>query len=121
VLAEPGEESQILSFRGADYHLPKEIAASPLPTLTFRHLEKVTYFAFAGRRDKLESALKRAVASAIDPASLLKVACVAHSEGLLEDVALALTKAYRCAKRNSELKAIVQSIATRLGCPVDTQ
>lgn len=117
-LVEPGQESQVLSFRGAEYHLPKRIVASPLPTLTFRHLEKVTVFAFAGKREKVQSAIQRAVASAIDTASLVKIACVAHSEGLHEDATTALVKAVKWAKKDQELKAIALSVASRLGYPI---
>lgn len=115
VLVEPGEETLVLSFRGAEYHLPRQIATSPLPTLTFRHLEKVTMYAFAGKRDKVESAVKRAIASAIDTSSLIKIACVAHSEGLNADAECALAKAIRCAKKDQRLRGIVASVALRLG------
>lgn len=115
ILCEAGQESQVLSFRGAEYHLPKQIVAHPLPTLTFRHLQKVTEFAFAGKPEKVGSAIKRAIASAIDTASLVKIACVAHSEGLHADATIALSKAIRCAKKDQALKAIAQNVAARLG------
>lgn len=114
-LIDPGQESQVLSFRGAEFHLPRSIVAAPLPTLTFRHLEKVTTFAFAGKRDKVHSAIQRAIASAIDTASLIKIACVAHSEGLGEEATVALSKAVKWAKKDQALKAIAQSVAAKLG------
>ncbi|MBM3266981.1 MAG: hypothetical protein FJZ01_04960 [Candidatus Sericytochromatia bacterium] len=115
VLVEPGEESQVLSFRGAEYHLPRSIVSHPLPTLTFRHLQKVTEYAFMGKREKVASAVKRAIASAIDTASLVKIGCVAHSEGLHVDATVALAKAVRCAKKDQRLKGIANNVASRLG------
>ena len=115
ILVEAGEESQVLSFRGAEYHLPKSIVIHPLPTLTFRHLQKVTEYAFMGKREKVGSAVKRAIASAIDTASLVKIACVAHSEGLHIDATVALAKAVRCAKKDQRLKAVANNVASRLG------
>ncbi len=115
VLVEPGEDSQILSFRGAEYHLPKSIVSHPLPTLTFRHLQKVTEYAFTAKKEKVASAVKRAIASAIDTASLIKIGCVAHSEGLHIDATVALAKAVRCAKKDQQLKGIANNVASRLG------
>lgn len=115
ILYDAGQESQVLSFRGAEYHLPKQIVTNPLPTLTFRHLQKVTEYAFAGKREKVGSAVKRAIASAIDTASLVKIACVAHSEGLHADATIALSKAVRCAKKDQQLKGIALNVASRLG------
>lgn len=115
ILYDAGQESQVLSFRGAEYHLPKQIVAHPLPTLTFRHLQKVTEYAFAGKPEKVGSAVKRAIASAIDTASLVKIACVAHSEGLHADATIALSKAVRCAKKDQALKGIAINVASRLG------
>ncbi len=115
ILYDAGQESQVLSFRGAEYHLPKQIVMNPLPTLTFRHLQKVTEYAFAGKREKVASAVKRAIASAIDTASLVKIACVAHSEGLHADATIALSKAIRCAKKDLKLKGVATNVASRLG------
>jgi hypothetical protein len=115
ILVEAGEESQVLSFRGAEYHLPRAIVSHPLPTLTFRHLQKVTEYAFMGKPEKVASAVKRAIASAIDTASLVKIACVAHSESLHEDATTALAKALRCAKKDQKLRGIATHVAGRLG------
>ncbi|MBI6545533.1 MAG: hypothetical protein HY692_01990 [Cyanobacteria bacterium NC_groundwater_1444_Ag_S-0.65um_54_12] len=112
---EAANEEQLLSFRGAEYYLPKSIVTAPLPTLTFRHLEKVTMAAFAGRRDKVQSGLKRAVASAIDTASLVKIACMAHSEGLHASAITALVKALHCAKKDQQLRDLALLVANRLG------
>ncbi len=107
-----------LFYRGVTVHLPVELVRAPLPTLTFRHLDKVGRAAMEGRRDRVVAALQRAVASAHDVASLLKIAVVALGEGAVEEVSAALARAWRSAQRDPEALEIIREAARALGQPV---
>lgn len=107
-----------LYYRGVTVHLPADLVRAPLPTLTFRHLDKVGRAAMAGRRDRVVSALQRAIASAHDVASLLKIAVVALGEGAVEEVSEALSRAWRSAHRDPEAMDIIREAARALGQPV---
>jgi hypothetical protein len=82
---------------------------------TFRHLDKVGIFALEGNRPKVLSSVQRAVASAIDAPSLIKIAAVAHSEDCPEEAMTALKKALKVAARQPEMQALVRSSAATLG------
>jgi len=110
-----------LFYRGVTVHLPIELVRAPLPTLTFRHLDKVGRAALEGRRDRVVAALQRAIASAHDVASLLKIAVVALGEGAIEEVSAALARAWRGAQRDPEALEVVREAALAMGHPVPGQ
>ena len=114
----PTRALEPLFYRGVTVHLPADLVRAPLPTLTFRHLDKVGRAAMGGRRDRVVAALQRAVASAHDVASLLKIAVVALGEGAIEEVTAALSRAWRTAQRDPEALEIIREAAKALGQPI---
>lgn len=117
--APPPEELQPLFYRGITYMMPASIVKAPLPTFTFRHLEKVAEYALEGNDAKVLSSLQRAVASAVDPPSLIKIAAAAHSENVPEEAMSALQKAYKAAKKDPAMQALVRASAQMLGYSLD--
>lgn len=115
----PDVELQPLFYRGVTYMMPASIVRAPFPTFTFRHLDKVGMFALEGNRPKVVSSLQRAVASAIDAPSLIKIAAVAHSEGCLDEAVSALVKAVRVTSKQPEMRALVLSSAKTLGYTIE--
>lgn len=112
-------ELQPLFYRGVTYMMPASIVRSPFPTFTFRHLDKVGMFALEGNRPKVLSSLQRAIASAIDAPSLIKIGAVAHSEGCPEEALASLRKALKVSAKNAEMQALVHAGAKTLGYPLD--
>lgn len=115
----PVEDLMPLYYRGVTYMMPTAIVRAPFPTFTFRHLDKVGIFALEGNRAKVLSSVQRAVASAIDAPSLIKIAAVAHSEDCPEEAMTALKKALKVAARLPEMQALVRSSAATLGYLLD--
>lgn len=106
---------QPLFYRGVTYMMPERIVRAPLPTFTFRHLEKVGIFALEGNRPKVVSSLQRAVASAIDAPSLIKIAAIAHSEKCPQEALSSLKKALKVSLKDPEMTAFVHRGAQTLG------
>lgn len=117
--APPPEELQPLFYRGITYMMPASIVKAPLPTFTFRHLDKVGQFALEGNRPKVLSSLHRAVASAVDVPSLIKIAAAAHSEEVPDEAMNALQKAFKVAKKDADLERLVRASAQMLGYSLD--
>jgi len=117
--AAPPEDLQPLFYRGITYMMPASIVKAPLPTFTFRHLEKVGQFALEGNRPKVLSSLQRAVSSAVDAPSLIKIAATAHSEEVPEEAMTALQKALKVAKKDPGLERLVRASAQMLGYSLD--
>ncbi|MBO9541657.1 hypothetical protein J7643_13800 [bacterium] len=111
-------ELQPLFYRGVTYMMPASVVRAPLPTFTFRHLEKVGTFALEGNRAKVLTSLQRAVASAIDAPSLIKIAAVAHSEGCPDEARASLAKALKVSARHPDMQALVHAGAKALGYEV---
>lgn len=111
-------ELQPLYYRGVTYMMPASIVRAPFPTFTFRHLDKVGMFALEGNRPKVVSSLTRAIASAIDAPSLIKIAAIAHSEDCPAEAQASLQKALKVA-HDSVMKNFVQAGAKTLGYPLD--
>jgi tetratricopeptide (TPR) repeat protein len=110
-LGEAGEELQTLFFRRAEYKLPAYVVQTPMPTLTCRHLEKATIHLLQGRPDQTLLAFKRAVASAIEPMTLIKVALACHTENHAEEAEAALKRAMKYAADDARSQALVKAIA----------
>ena len=117
--APPPEELQPLFYRGITYMMPASIVKAPLPTFTFRHLEKVGEFALEGNRPKVLSSLQRAVSSAVDAPSLIKIAAAAHSEDVPEEAMTALQKALKASKKDLAMQTLVRASAQMLGYSLD--
>lgn len=117
-LAQAGEDVLPLYFRRAAYFLPAFVVDSPMPTLTCRHLERATLHLLQGQPRQTLLAFKRAVASAIDPASLIKVALACHTEGYAEEACAALSRGMRYASRDSRSAALILTIADHFGYAV---
>lgn len=115
----PEVELQPLFYRGVTYMMPASIVRAPFPTFTFRHLDKVGMFALEGNRPKVVSSLQRAVASAIDAPSLIKIAAVAHSEGCLDEAVSALVKAVKVTAKQPEMRTLVLASAKTLGYSIE--
>jgi hypothetical protein len=115
---EPGEELQALFFRGGEYMLPAYVVRTPMPTLTCRHLEKAMIHRMQGREDQTLLAYKRAVASAIEPMTLIKVALACHTEKHTEEAEAALQRAIKYAAKDERSKTLVRAIADHLGYEV---
>lgn len=113
------EDLQPLFYRGVTYMMPASIVKAPLPTFTFRHLEKVGEFALEGNRPKVLSSLQRAVASAVDAPSLIKIAATAHSEDVPEEAMSALQKALKVAQKDPAMQRLVRASAQMLGYSLD--
>jgi hypothetical protein len=112
-------ELQPLFYRRAEYHLPAYVVQAPMPTLTCRHLEKATVHLLQGHVDQALLAFRRAVASAIEPMTLIKVALACHTESHAEEAGAALRRAMRYAGRDQRSESLVRSIASHLGYPLD--
>jgi hypothetical protein len=117
--ASPPDDLQPLFYRGITYMMPASVVKAPFPTFTFRHLDKVGMFALEGNRPKVLSSLHRAVASAVDAPSLIKIAAIAHSEDVPAEAANALTKALKVAKKDPEMQRLVRASAQMLGYPLN--
>jgi len=117
--AAPPEDLQPLFYRGITYMMPASIVKAPLPTFTFRHLEKVGVFALEGNHAKVLSSLQRAVSSAVDAPSLIKIAAAAHSEDVPEEAMTALQKALKAAKKDPAMERLVRASAQMLGYSLD--
>lgn len=115
----PIEDLQPLYYRGVTYMMPAAVVRAPLPTFTFRHLDKVGMFALEGNRPKVLSSVQRAIASAIDAPSLIKIAAVAHSESCPEEAMIGLRKALKVSAKQPDLQALVRSSAQTLGYLLD--
>ena len=111
-------ELQPLYYRGVTYMMPASIVRSPFPTFTFRHLDKVGMFALEGNRPKVVSSLQRAIASAIDAPSLIKIAAVAHSEECPTEALASLKKVLKVSK-NPQMQKLVHAGARTLGYTLD--
>lgn len=111
---EAGEELQPLFYRNAEYMLPAYVVRTPMPTLTCRHLEKATIHLLQRRADQALLAFKRAVASAIEPMTLIKVALACHTEKHPEEAQAALKRALKYADRDTRSVALVNGIAAHL-------
>jgi hypothetical protein len=118
--AEPSAESEMqpLFYRGVTYMMPASVVRAPLPTFTFRHLDRVGVFALEGNRAKVLTSLRRAVSSAIDAPSLIKIAAVAHSEGCPDEARSALARALKVSARHPDMQALVHAGAKALGYEV---
>lgn len=110
-----GEELAPLFYRRAAYMLPAEVIQAPMPTLTCRHLEKATLHLLQGREDQALLAFRRAVASGVDPWTIVKVALACHTENHREEAETALKRAVKYAGRDTRSLALVTAIATHLG------
>jgi tetratricopeptide (TPR) repeat protein len=115
---EAGEELQPLFYRNAEYMLPAYVVREPMPTLTCRHLEKATIHKLQGRADQTLLAFKRAVASAIEPMTLIKVALACHTEDYREEAQAALQRAIKYSEKDGRSRALVQAIAKHLDYPL---
>lgn len=111
---EAGEETQPMFYRNAEYVLPAYVVQTPMPTLTCRHLEKATIHLLQKRADQALLAYKRAVASAIEPMTLIKVALACHTENHAEEAHAALKRALKYADRDTRSAALVTAIAQHL-------
>lgn len=112
---EPGEALLPLFYRRAEYLLPAYVVNTPMPTLTCRHLEKATIHKLQGHQDQALLAFKRAVASAIEPMTMIKVALACHTEDHTEEAEAALKRALKYATKDQRSQALVNAIATHLG------
>ncbi|MDB5099932.1 MAG: hypothetical protein JWM80_4353 [Cyanobacteria bacterium RYN_339] len=111
---EAGEELQQLFFRNAEFMLPAYVVREPMPTLTCRHLEKATIHLLQNRADQALLAFKRAVASAIEPMTLIKVGLACHAEKHPEEAQAALQRAIKYSEKDGRSRALVQAIAQHL-------
>lgn len=107
-----GEPLQPLFYRRAEYMLPAYVVQTPMPTLTCRHLEKATIHLLQNRQDQAILAFKRAVASGIEPMTLIKVALACHTEGYREEAEAALKRAYKYGAKDARSQGLVTAIAT---------
>ena len=111
---EAGEELQQLFYRNAEFLLPAYVVRSPMPTLTCRHLEKATIHLLQKRADQSLLAFKRAVASAIEPMTLIKVGLACHAENHPDEAVAALKRALKYADKDTRSVALVHGIARHL-------
>jgi tetratricopeptide (TPR) repeat protein len=111
---ETGEELQPLFYRNAQFMLPAYVVRQAMPTLTCRHLEKATIHLLQKRPDQALLAFKRAVASAIEPMTLIKVGLACFAENHPEEALAALKRALKYAAHDSRSVALVNGIATHL-------
>ena len=107
-----------LFFRRAEYLLPAYVVDTPMPTLTCRHLEKATIHLLQKKADQALLAFKRAVASAIEPMTLIKVALACHTEEHREEAEAALNRAIKYAGKDERSKSLVRAIAAHLNYTV---
>jgi tetratricopeptide (TPR) repeat protein len=112
-----GDQGEVLPlfYRRAEYRLPAYVVQAPMPTLTCRHLEKATIHLLQGHDEQALLAFRRAVASAIEPMTLIKVALACHTERHVEEAEAALRRALRYAGRDQRSESLVRSIAGHLG------
>ena len=112
---EAGDDLQPLFYRKAEYMLPAYVVQAPMPTLTCRHLEKATIHLMQRRDDQALLAFKRAVASGVEPLTLIKVALACHTEDYREEAEAALKRAIKHSAKDERSKALVSAIADHLG------
>ena len=115
---EAGEAVKPLFYRKAEYMLPAHVVDTPMPTLTVRHLEKATIHLMQRKDDQALLAFKRAVASGIDPATILKVALACHTEDYREEAQTAFQRAMKYAAKDPSAQALTRAVATHLGYAV---
>ena len=108
---ELGEDLAPLFYRRAEYLLPAYVVQAPMPTLTCRHLEKATIHLLHQHADQTLLAFKRAVASAIEPMTLIKVALACHTEDYREEAQAALQRAMKYAEKDSRSQGLIKAIA----------
>ncbi|MNT08995.1 hypothetical protein D3C72_1437560 [compost metagenome] len=113
-----GEAVKPLFYRKAEYLLPAHVVDAPMPTLTVRHLEKATIHLMQQKDDQALLAFRRAVASGVDPATILKVALACHTEDYREEAQAAFTRAVKYGQKDPQAQALTQAIATHLGYTV---
>ncbi|MFN3429442.1 MAG: hypothetical protein ACK46X_05785, partial [Candidatus Sericytochromatia bacterium] len=88
---------------------------APMPTLTVRHLEMATIHLMQKKDDQALLAIRRAVASGVDPATILKVALACHTEDYREEAQSAFTRALKYGANDALALALTQAVATHLG------
>jgi hypothetical protein len=111
---EAGEAVLPIFFRKASYYLPSETVQAPMPTMTCRHLEKATIHLLQGHAEQALLAFKRAVASGVDPTTLVKVALACHTEGHLDEAQAALARAVRFGDRDPRGQSLARAVAIHL-------
>lgn len=110
-----GEAVKPLFYRKAEYLLPADVVDAPMPTLTVRHLEMATIHLMQQKNDQALLAFRRAVASGVDPATILKVALACHTEDYHEEAQTALTRAVKYGAKDARAQALTKAIADHLG------
>ena len=110
-----GEAVKPLFYRKAEYMLPADVVDAPMPTLTVRHLEMATIHLMQKKNDQALLAFRRAVASGVDPATILKVALACHTEDYREEAQTALTRAVKYGQKDARAQALTRAIADHLG------
>lgn len=108
------EELVPLFYRKAEYLLPSYVVQTPMPTLTCRHLEKATIHLLQNRPEQALLAFKRAVASAIEPMTLIKVALACHTEEHRDEAQAALQRALKYGAKDPRSQSLVRAIAAHL-------
>ena len=108
-------EMKPLFYRKAEYMLPADVVDAPMPTLTVRHLEMATIHLMQKKNDQALLAFRRAVASGVDPATILKVALACHTEDYREEAQTALTRAVKYGQKDARAQALTRAIADHLG------
>jgi hypothetical protein len=113
--ASEGEAVKPLFYRRAEYLLPAHVVDAPMPTLTVRHLEKATIHLLHKHEEQALLAYKRAVASGVDTATILKVAQACHTEDNREEAQTAFTRAVKYGAKDPSALALTKAIAGHLG------
>lgn len=108
-------EAQPLYFRKASYLLPAYVVQAPMPTMTVRHLEKAILHLANAKQDQALLAFRRAVASAIEPMTMIKVFLACHTEGYRDEAGMALRRAQRYAEFDPRSRSLVKAMAEALG------
>lgn len=115
---EAGQAMKPLFYRRAEYMLPAQVVDAPMPTLTVRHLEKATIHLMQKKDDQALLAFRRAVASGVDPATIIKVALACHTEDYKEEAQTAFTRAMKYSQKDTTFQALTKAIANHLGYEV---
>ncbi|MEB3195843.1 MAG: hypothetical protein VKP62_01430 [Candidatus Sericytochromatia bacterium] len=110
-----------LFYRRAEYQLPAYVVRMPMPTLTCRHLEKATFHVLQGNAEQALLAFRRAVASAIEPMTLIKVALACHTEDHFEAAGGALRRALKYAGRDGRSASLVRAVAEHLAYDLSSE
>lgn len=113
-----GQDVKPLFYRRAEYLLPAYVVDAPMPTLTVRHLEKATIHLMQKKDDQALLAFRRAVASGIEPTTIIKVALACHTEDYREEAQVAFTRAMKYAQKDANAQALTRAIAGHLGYAV---